>query len=92
MFWLILTVYVMLGIGTARHIAGATRRYMIRKTGQSGTYWNFDDPDIMLPTVFGGVLWPLAWVYLLILRPIVKVIGPGFAAWWMKPYREAAKR
>lgn len=91
--WLIALAYVMLGIGTSRHIAGAMRRYMNKRSGrEGGTYWDFEDVEIVLPTVFGGVLWPVAWMYLLVFRPIVKVVGPGIANWWLAPYRKAAQR
>lgn len=88
----IIVGYVMLGVGTARYVAGAARAHAMKRTGMSAHAWTFADPDVLLPTVFGGFLWPLAWVYLLIIRPVVKVVGPGIAAWFLKPYRAVENR
>lgn len=81
--WLSIAAYVGLGIGTARAVLARAMKIEVEHYGHHSVVYS--DPNTVMPMILGGVFWPVALVYLLVVRPLVKVVGPGFVQWFRAP-------
>lgn len=88
LFW---TVYALIGVGVARAVLKARVRVNLEYEGRP----NYEDPDVAGLAIVGGVFWPAtvvgtaAWFGLI--RPVVRVVGPKAAEWFMAPSRALVK-
>lgn len=92
LFWAVIfpIAYVLLGIGTARAIMPIAVRAEQKRYSSIPVRVNED--AVVLPAMFGGFFWPLALVYLLVLRPVGTVVAPLFIKWLTAPARRAGAR
>lgn len=91
LFWAlgIPLAYVVMGVGTARVVLAHRMRVMTKVRG--GFSPNIDHEDVVLPALLFGVFWPAWFVWALLLRPLVTVVGPGLGAWFTAPARRVER-